>query len=126
VEPNVQGHLLVYTATQVGEDFIRGSFVQLTGYEIKNASGRRVAYVPDQDIGAEGFPEQVKLSPGNYNIVAESADYGLVTVPVAIQSGKTTTVHLDRDSRTPSPLFPMPAARLSDRETAGWSDAPGS
>jgi hypothetical protein len=121
VEPTLQGRLLVYSATQVGEDFIRGSFVQLTGYEIKDASGKRVAFVPDQDFGAGGSPDPVTLPPGTYNIVAESADYGLVTVPAVVLSGRTTTMHLDRDARTPSPLFPKPLVHSSEEENVGWN-----
>lgn len=124
VEPAPQGHLLVYTATQVGEDFIRGDFLQLTGYEIKNASGKRLTFVADQDSGGDGSPDRVTLPAGTYNIIAESADYGLVTVPVIVQSGKTAAVHLDRDARTPKPYSPKALVQFSDEEKGGWSGTP--
>jgi len=125
-EPTVQGHLRIYTATQVAEDFIQGSYLQATGYEIKDAAGKHIAFVPDQDFGTDGLPKQLTLPAGSYNIVAESAEYGLVTVPVAIGSGKTATLHLDENSLTPSPVAPIQPSRLSERETNGWNDASGS
>jgi hypothetical protein len=124
VESALQGHLLVYTATQAGEDYIRGNFLQLTGYEIKNASGKRFAFVADQDSGWNGSPERVTLPAGTYNVIAESADYGLVTVPVVVQSGRTTAVHLDRDARTPKPYSPKALVQFSDEEKGGWSGTP--
>jgi hypothetical protein len=76
-------------------------------------------FVANQDSGDEVSPDRVMLPPGTYTIVANTADYGLVTVPVIIQSGKTTTVHLNGDPRTPLPVFPRPPAPLPDVQTAG-------
>jgi hypothetical protein len=121
VEPALQGHLLVYTATQAGEDYIRGNFLQLTDYEIKNASGERFAFVANQDLRGGGSPDRVTLPAGTYDIVAESADYGLVTVPVVVQSGRTTAVHLDSDAQLPKPYSPKPLVHFSDDEKVGWS-----
>jgi hypothetical protein len=119
VEANPQGRLQVYTPTQVAEDFLRGNFTQLMAYDIRNESGKRLMFVANQASGVEESPDQVMLPTGKYTIVADSADYGLVTVPMVIQSGKTTTVHLDGDPRTPLPLFPRRPAPLPDTQTAG-------
>jgi hypothetical protein len=121
-----QGTLLVYTASQIDEDFSRGYYLQLTGYEIKDASGKRLAFVNNQNSDADGPPDRMPLPAGTYNIVGESADYGLVTVSVVIQSGRTTTVHLDRDSRTPLPYSPKSLVPLSAGKTVGWNDASAS
>jgi hypothetical protein len=119
VKANPQGRLQVYTPTQVAEDYFRGNFTQLTGYDIRNESGNRLMSVANQASSAEGSPDQVMLPPGTYTVVADSGDYGLVTVPVVIQSGKTTTVHLDGDARTPLPYFPIPPAPLPDAQSVG-------
>src|SRR5262249_29186603 len=40
-------------------------------------------------------PERVPLSPGLYKITARASAFGKVTLPVLIESGKTTSIHLD-------------------------------
>ena len=40
-------------------------------------------------------PVEVAMPPGTYRIVARANGYGVVTVPVAIQANRVTTVHLE-------------------------------
>jgi len=69
------------------------------------------------------WPDEVPLAAGNYNIVAESTCCGLVTVPVVIQQGKTTIVHLDRNWWPPSKTDTNQLVFLPDGEPVGWSSS---
>jgi len=67
------------------------------------------------------WPDTVTLPAGTYNIVAESTGCGLVTVPVVIANGKTTTVHLDGNWSAPSKTPTNNLVFLPDGEAVGWS-----
>jgi len=62
----------------------------------------------------------VKIPTGNYKVVAESAAYGRVTVPVVVQAGKVTVIHLDRGWRPVSTVSINELVRLPDGEAVGW------
>jgi hypothetical protein len=90
-----QGYLKVFTATQAIEVDFGAYFHPHMGYDISDAEGRQVEFVPNHTSDLDESPDEVALPPGNYNVVAESTWLGLVKVPVAVQKGKTTVVRLD-------------------------------
>jgi len=128
-DPNSQaastakGNLEVFTATQksvrVDNDDNLPSDLP-TGYDIYDASGNSVRYVANHGSNMDEWPDRVSLPAGEYKIVAESTWCGLVTVPLAIQNGKTTTVHLD-DNWFPSSNMAQQLVFLPNGEAVGWS-----
>ena len=93
-----KGYLQVFSATEKSLPIASDdpTYINLhTSYDIKDASGKSVKYVANHMSNMDEWPDQVRLPAGNYNIVAESASYGLVTVPVKIETGQTTVVRLD-------------------------------
>jgi hypothetical protein len=93
-----KGYVQVFSATQKSlavssEDSFHSD--QHTGYEIYGSSGDLVKLVANHLGDMDEWPDTVALSPGAYKIVAQSSRCGLVAVPVVIQGGKTTIVHLD-------------------------------
>ncbi len=115
------GYLQVFSDTethQIGDD---NYYYPHTGYSIHDQSGKVVQYVPNHIGDMDEAPSLVNVPAGKYNIVARSASYGRVTVPVIIESGRTTVVHLDRDWKTTANNNSGQVVRLPDGEAVGWS-----
>jgi hypothetical protein len=119
------GALQVFSATQQSTqigDIGPGSFFHPhSGYDIDDASGQRVKFVFNHASDMDEWPDLVKLPAGHYQIVAESACCGQVTVPVVIENGKTTVVHLDRNWWPPNHTPLTQVVYLPDGEGVGWS-----
>ena len=117
------GYLVVYTDTEA-EHLDKGLPYYLhTSYIIKTQAGARVRWVPNHLGDMDQSPEVVSLPSGTYQVVAESRDYGRVYVPVVIEAGQTTEVHLE------GPGYWKPGeseangrdwVRLPDGEPVGW------
>jgi hypothetical protein len=76
-----------------------------SGYSIYNASGRLIQTVGNNQAGPIGSePRMIPLPPGEYNVKAmASVGAGEWTqVPVVIEPGKTTEVHLNRQWLPPA------------------------
>ena len=119
-----KGYLQVFSATQKSVPVVSDDSWLLdlhTGYEIYDQSGKESRFVPNHMSNLDTSPDTVTLMAGTYNIVAESTWCGLVTVPVVIQKGKTTVVHLDNNwfpsSNTPAGKLVF----LPNGEAVGWS-----
>ena len=65
-------------------------------------------------------PAVVTIAAGRYDIVAESSSYGRVMVPVVIQRGRRTIVHLDGDWKPPSNTSPSALVHFPNGEAVGW------
>jgi hypothetical protein len=87
------GFLTVYSATEwtSGDDAPR----QLTysAYQIDAADGSLFREVPNGDQE----PSRVILPKGSYTVVAESETSGTVRVPVIIETGRITVLHLEQE-----------------------------
>lgn len=121
-----KGYLQVFSATEKSVPFSNDDTVSFdvhTGYDINDVAGNCVQYVANHMSNMDKWPDTVTLPAGTYNIVAESDCCGLVTVPVVIENGKTTTVHLDRDWRPPSKTPTNTLVYLPDGEAVGWSSS---
>jgi hypothetical protein len=122
------GFLQVFSATEtdaaelVTTDY-HGYFHPHTAYDIKDESGKTVEFVPNHRAIMDEAPDQVKLPAGHYNIVAQSVSCGLVNVPVLIQAGKTTLVHLDSGAWQPSHSSSDQLVYLPDGDSVGWSSS---
>jgi hypothetical protein len=120
--PGADGYLKVFTATQTVDVDFEAYFNPHLGYEIDDQAGKCVKYVANHASEMDETPDTVSLPPGNYKIVAESTWCGLVTMPVAIQRGQTTTIHLD--GRWWHPSHSANAGQLvylPNGEAVGWS-----
>lgn len=87
------GFLKVYSATEwIAYDDLP-SLLKYTNYQIDAADGTTFKEVANDDQE----PTRVILPKGTYTVVAWSDTSGKVSVPVAIETGKTTIVHLERE-----------------------------
>ena len=87
------GFLTVYTATAWTTDDDGPSLLSYTNYEIDAADGTLFKEVPN----GQQEPTRVILPKGTYTVVAQSDTSGMVSVPVAIETGRITVVHLERE-----------------------------
>jgi hypothetical protein len=121
-----QGRLQVFSATEKSIPF--GSddptFFNLhTGYEIYDADGKSVKFVMNHASDQDEWPDTVGLAPGNYRILAASTWRGQVSVPVLIEQGKTTVVHLDNNWFPAKNAGSNSLVYLPNGEAVGWSAA---
>ncbi len=85
-----------------GEVFVEGNFMAEddvydlahTPYTIYSSKGKLLRHVQNAKGMNDATPTVVALPPGAYQVRAKSKDYGLVTVPLVVEAGKLTTVHL--------------------------------
>jgi hypothetical protein len=119
------GSLQVFSATQpsnpIGDIGSASSFQVHSGYNINDASGRQAGFVFNHTSDLDERPDLVKLPAGHYQIEAQSACCGLVMVPVVIEDGRTTFVHLDRSWWPPGRTATNQVVFLPDGEGVGWS-----
>jgi hypothetical protein len=126
VSKNNKGYLQVFSATEKSIPMATDdpvSFDLHTGYEIHDQSGRNVRFVQNHASNMDEWPDQVALPAGTYNIMAASSCCGQVSVPVVIQAGQRTVVHLDRNWFPPSSISNSRLVYLPDGEAVGWSGA---
>ena len=100
------GTLRVYSAKEKEDNVgFEQPYEQRTDYSIYDANGKEVKGVLDNNKGEfEAVPRGVRLEPGTYKIKALAA-VGLgewISVPVVIEAGRTTEVHLNGQWRPPS------------------------
>jgi hypothetical protein len=117
---NSTGHLRVYSDTETC-DIGENNYYPHMGYVIRGESGKVIKFVPNHIGDMDESPTLVTMPTGNYQVVAESSAYGRVTVPVIIQAGKTTVLHLDRGWRPALNSSSNEVVRLPDGEAVGWS-----
>ncbi|HEU5396891.1 MAG TPA: hypothetical protein VFV81_06975 [Verrucomicrobiae bacterium] len=115
------GHLQVYSATethQLAQDLY---YYPHTGYRIYSASGKLVEYVPNHAAVEDETPSWVSLPAGHYLVKAQSDYYPTVMVPVDIQEGRTTEVHLNLDWK-PANGANRQVVRLPDGKAVGYRE----
>jgi len=116
-----EGRLAVYSALDTGFSSDPDASTHHSDYRIYSADGKQLKYVHNWVGTFIEDPAVVSLAPGRYNVVARAAASGTVTVPIVIEAGKTTSVHLDgsklADGRKTSDSA---LVRLPDGWIVGW------
>jgi hypothetical protein len=113
------GFLQVYSATEWIADDDGPSLLKYTNYQIDAADGTLFKEVPNDDQE----PTRVILPRGTYTVVALSDTSGKVSVPVAIETGKTTVVHLEREKdwkEAPAGIGSADLVRLPNGQPIGF------
>ena len=87
---------------------------------IYNLQGKLVRHV-DNSVGHyEQAPRRVALPAGRYLVKAQAKDYLQVEVPITIERGRTTRVHLDDNWTLPSDTAERKVS-LPNGNPVGWS-----
>lgn len=96
------------------------SWYQHRDYAIYNEKGVVVKRVHNTVGYYETAPHVISLPPGKYIVKAEAKDYPNVTVPVIIDQGRLTRVHLDDAWLTPA-VNVTTFVKLPTGSPVGWS-----
>ncbi|MBI3878553.1 MAG: hypothetical protein HY301_00610 [Verrucomicrobia bacterium] len=91
-----EGRLIVFTSR---ETYTSGEvdYFHHSSFRITTPDGKPVRYVRNYSDVRDSNPEPVAIAAGLYTIVARSDSAGTVSIPVVVESLKTTEVHLVRD-----------------------------
>lgn len=138
-EGRTNGFLQVYSARERtvidlnaqeffwNNDFGKNDFLHEpahTAYTIHTSDGRVYQRVRNSQGRFDEKPALVALPPGRYTVAAEAEDYNDVTFrtvfPVVINSGLTTTAHLDESWTPAAPYDNTQVVWLPSGKIAGW------
>lgn len=115
------GALKVYTTTEeqmVGDG---SPFYLHSEYTVRDQAGRFFQLVPNHFGEMDEEPQLISLPAGHYVVTGRSDNYGLVNVPVNIEPGRVTEVHLDGSFRRLGPVVEDPSLIcLPNGEFVGW------
>ena len=93
----VAGSLIVYSAFEVNADFNNEDPYrhEYSSYRIFTGDGKLLQFVKNDNGTSLGNPITVSLPAGKYLVKAHANGRGTVTVPVIIENGRITAVHLE-------------------------------
>ena len=120
-----KGYLQVFSDTETRVDGDGPPYYPHTGYFVHAESGKAVEFVANHIGDTDETPTIVTVPVGNYKIVAESSGYGRVTVPVVIQKGRMTVIHLDREWKPSANASSNELVYLPGGEAVGWRSSTG-
>jgi hypothetical protein len=117
--PYGKGQLIVYSAW---DPVFNRYNVNHTPYTVAANDGKFVERIKNHLGPLDDDPTRVPLAAGSYTVTAQSQDYGMVVVPVAIETGRTTVLYLDGWTQPhPSAADKTKLVRLPDGQFVGWA-----
>jgi hypothetical protein len=116
-----EGQVVVFSAWESGTPGESDNVYYHSGYKIYTHDGKMLNYV-DNKIGAHiEDPAVVNLPLGRYTVIAKATAFGNVSVPVVVEAGRTTFVHLNGSEFTAGkPTSASDAVHLPDGSIVGW------
>jgi len=114
------GELEVYSASEQRIEGDNPTWIQHTDYSICDSQGKVIKKVWNVIGYYETPPQRVRLAPGSYLIRARASDNLRTQVPVTIQAGLLTTVHLDDVWTVPAGAHREDLAFTPDGHPIGW------
>lgn len=114
------GRLQVFSALVGRTEGNNPTWYQHRGYVILDRNGKTVMHVGNQVGKYDPSPQVVSLKPGKYVVKAESQDYLSVEIPVQVERGRITRLHLD-DTWKPAYSSGSELVTLPSGTPVGWS-----
>jgi hypothetical protein len=118
------GQLEVFTETQEWDPSDDVPYFPHSDYQLYSAAGTRLKRVWNAQNHEDQTPAAVTLPAGNYTVRAAAQGYGLVSVPVVIRPGQTTTVILQPGWKPAAAGAGAEIVRMPDGYPIGWRAAP--
>jgi hypothetical protein len=116
-----EGGLQVFSSLVGHSEGNNPTWYQHTDYYIYDLHGKLVKRV-DNTIGHyDAAPRLVALPAGRYLLKTQANEYVCVDVPVTIERGRTTKVHLDDQWKLPADTAKKELVSLPDGNPVGWS-----
>ena len=116
-----EGGLVVYSGFDLGGGGMDSDYNHHSDYKIYSLDGKVLKKVSNRVSTILEDPATVNLPPGKYKAVAKAAGFGMVTVPVVIEAGRTTFVRLDGSELTSGrKTSTNDFVRLPDGLVIGW------
>ncbi len=129
VSASEEGQLEVFSKLQLHHDGNEydpnPAWYQHTDYVVYDMQGKRVRHVFNTVGHYEQAPSVTSLPPGEYRVVARAQGYLRVTVPVVIEAGRTTRVHLDAQWQAPMGTRETELVEVPGGYPVGWLAQPG-
>ena len=117
------GYLTVYTSsfwiTPPGDDEGNPTVLSYTDYDVRSPDGSLFKQV----VNGQDEPVRVMLPKGRYVVEAASDSAGMIDVPVSIETGRSTIVHLDRERDSKEAFAGIPSndlVRLPNGQAIGF------
>src|SRR5208337_4182405 len=115
-----QGKLQVFSGWVGRTEGDNPTWYQHTSYFMYDLHGKMVRHV-DNTIGRyEQAPCRVALPAGRYLVKAKADDYLWVAVPVTIEGGRTTRVHLADNWKTALDASKSALVNMPNGNPIGW------
>jgi hypothetical protein len=93
------GQLIVYSPEAPNDDGNAFAFApewyQRMDYNIYYPDGKLAEHVINSPAPYDANPATITLAPGDYVVKSPSREYMELKVPITVEAGKTTRVHLD-------------------------------
>ena len=115
-----KGQLQVYSAWEGRTEGNNPVWYQHADYTLYDQAGRRLRYVDNTVGNYERAPRIVTLPAGKYLVKAQADDYLRVAVPVVIEPGRITRVHLDGNWRPPASASAAELVSVPSGYPVGW------
>ncbi|MGD0613874.1 MAG: hypothetical protein ABSA69_00345, partial [Verrucomicrobiota bacterium] len=118
------GQLQVFSALQGRSEGDDPAWFQHTGYTVCTPSGKTLLRVNNTAGYYEKAPRSITLPEGRYLVKAQAKDYLRVHVPVVIERGRITRVHLDDAWALPATSKETEVVSVPAGYPVGWSAGP--
>ena len=119
-----KGELQVFSSLTGRREGENPTWYQHTDYYVYDAEGKVVKHVANSAGYYAEAPRSLSLSAGRYLVKAQAKDYSWVEVPVTIESGRTTRVHLDDNWKLPAHTSTSELVSMPNGQPAGWRAEP--
>lgn len=118
------GDLQVFSRESGRAEGLNPTWHQHSDYYIYDRDGKLVKYVKNSTGYYARGPLPVSLTPGQYLVKAKARDYTWVEVPVIIERGRTTSVHLDDNWKFPATTSASELVSTPNGNPVGWRAEP--
>lgn len=119
-DPTPNGQLEVFSALNGHSEGNNPAWFQHADYAIYSVQGRCLKHVGNT-VGYYSLrPRIISLPAGNYVVRAQAKDYQFVEVPIVIDPGRITKVHLD-DAWRPGDIGGSALVDLPTGYPVGWA-----
>jgi hypothetical protein len=119
-----EGGLQVFSSLVGRSEGDNPTWYQHTDYYVYDLHGKLVKHVDNATGYYAEAPRRVTLPAGRYLVKAQANDYFWVEVPVTIERGQTTRVHLDDNWKLPAQTPKTELVSLPNGNPVGWHAEP--